>query len=51
MQEIASYDDPQRKRVGVADTPYSLMEGDAGTICFLNDLLYPEKALFPCYDI
>lgn len=49
QQGIATYDDPQRFTVGVADCPYSLMEGLAGTICFFCDLLHPELAAFPGY--
>ncbi|XP_033097827.1 lanC-like protein 3 [Anneissia japonica] len=33
------------------DNPYSLYEGVAGTLCFLVDLLQPEKASFPFFDI
>ena len=49
-QEVATTWDPQRSRVGIADFPYSLMEGLAGTICFHCDLLHPEEAAFPGYD-
>ena len=49
-QAVAGYQDPQRYCVGVADFPYSLMEGLAGTICYLCDLLHPECAAFPGYD-
>lgn len=48
---IGNYYDPQRYRVGVPDSPYSLMEGEAGTICFFSDLLYPEHSVFPGYEI
>jgi lantibiotic modifying enzyme len=47
---IGSYVDPQRFKVGVPDTPYSLMEGAAGIVCFYCDLLYPDEASFPGYD-
>ena len=33
------------------DTPYSLYEGLAGTMCFLTDLLQPQKAEFPLFDV
>ena len=49
-QEVETYWDPQRRRMGMADFPYSLMEGLAGTICFHCDLLHPEEAAFPGYD-
>lgn len=35
----------------VPDTPYSLYEGWAGTVCFLADLLQPEKAEFPFSNV
>jgi len=33
------------------DRPMSLYEGIAGTICFLVDLLHPERASFPFMDV
>ncbi|XP_077977268.1 lanC-like protein 3 [Glandiceps talaboti] len=33
------------------DCPYSLHEGLAGTLCFLNDVLQPERAAFPLFDV
>ncbi|KAH9490903.1 hypothetical protein Btru_039736 [Bulinus truncatus] len=33
------------------DSPYSLYEGLAGTVCFFIDLLQPEKAAFPFFHI
>jgi lantibiotic modifying enzyme len=48
---VQNYDDPQRYQVGVPDHPFSLMEGAAGTICYLIDCLNPLSALFPAYDI
>lgn len=33
------------------DSPYSLFEGMAGTIYFLFDIIEPEKALFPAYEV
>ncbi|XP_074601196.1 lanC-like protein 2 [Brevipalpus obovatus] len=35
----------------VADRPYSLFEGIAGTIYFLYDLLIPAKSAFPAYEL
>ncbi|KAL3883318.1 hypothetical protein ACJMK2_029593 [Sinanodonta woodiana] len=32
------------------DSPYSLFEGWAGTICFLADLCEPQKAEYPLFD-
>ena len=48
---VSAFDDPQRINVGVADHPYSLMEGLAGTICFFLDCLNPLESLFPTYEI
>ncbi|CAB3257246.1 unnamed protein product [Arctia plantaginis] len=33
------------------DNPESLYEGTAGTVCFLSDLLVPDKAEFPFQDV
>lgn len=33
------------------DRPYSLYEGLAGTVCFLLDLLTPDKSSFPFMDV
>lgn len=33
------------------DNPESLYEGSAGTVCFLSDLLVPDKAEFPFQDV
>ena len=33
------------------DCPYSLYEGLAGTTCFAADLLRPEKAKFPFFEV
>lgn len=35
----------------IADRPFSLFEGMAGTIHFLADLLEPEKASFPAFQL
>lgn len=39
------------KEARVPDDPYSLYEGWAGTLCFLVDLLQPDKAEFPFFDV
>ena len=33
------------------DCPFSLFEGIAGTVCFLNDLMQPCKAEFPFSNV
>ena len=33
------------------DSPFSLFEGLAGTMCFITDLLQPTKAHFPFFDV
>jgi hypothetical protein len=33
------------------DCPFSLYEGLAGTVCYLADLLHPNQAVFPFFDI
>ena len=50
LEAIATCFDPQRQSQGMADFPYSLMEGLAGTICYHCDLLHPKTAAFPGYD-
>ena len=50
VQAIAVYHDSQWFKIGVPDSPYSLMEGLAGTVCFFCDLLHPEHAKLPWYD-
>ena len=47
---VKTYCDPHRCEIGVPDTPYSLMEGLAGTVCFVCDLLHPEEAAFPGFN-
>lgn len=53
IQIICSeYDNPQRMVTGIPDTPYSLMEGEGGTICFYSDILNgSEFMLFPGYEV
>jgi hypothetical protein len=48
---IATSKDPQRRVCGVPDSPSSLMEGDAGVVCFLLDACEPERAAFPGWDV
>ena len=36
---------------GTPDRPFSLYEGVAGTVCFLIDILAPEKAEFPFLNV
>lgn len=40
-----------KSRARTPDRPYSLYEGSAGTVCFLIDLLRPEKTCFPFMDV
>ncbi|XP_038059117.1 lanC-like protein 3 [Patiria miniata] len=44
-------EDQFRREARVPDAPYSLYEGLAGTACFLADLLEPEKAEFPFFNV
>lgn len=39
------------KSARTPDCPYSLYEGLAGTVCFLTDLMNPEKSEFPFFNI
>ncbi|CAG2202342.1 LanC-like protein 3 homolog,LanC-like protein 3 [Mytilus edulis] len=40
-----------KEQAKVPDSPYSLYEGWAGTICFLSDLMQPDKAEFPFSNV
>ncbi|GAB0090335.1 LanC-like protein 3 homolog [Sergentomyia squamirostris] len=40
-----------RRDARTPDRPFSLYEGLAGTVCFLADLLEPEKAPFPFMEV
>jgi len=40
-----------QKEARTPDCPYSLYEGLAGTVCFYTDLLQPDKAAFPFFDV
>jgi len=42
---------PQFQTARTPDCPLSLYEGWAGTACFLTDLLQPEKAAFPFFEV
>lgn len=35
----------------IPDSPYSLYEGWGGAVCFLSDLLQPDKAEFPFFNV
>lgn len=48
---VSAYQDPQRRVQGIPDAPTSLMEGTAGELCFLVDLLRPEASYFPGYEL
>ena len=50
QDKVKLYEDPQRYMVGIPDTPYSLMEGTGGTLCFYYDLLSGNMC-FPGYEI
>ena len=41
----------QRRVPGVADSPHSLMEGAAGDLCFLLDLISPDTSAFPGWEL
>lgn len=49
LAEIIMDDRPHEFRT--PDRPLSLYEGTAGVICFLLNLLEPEKSSFPGYQI
>ena len=52
QEQCENYDCDQRKNVGVADHPFSLMEGVAGDLCFLSDLIGNEyDTRFPGYEV
>ena len=55
---VKVYEDPQRKAIGIPDTPYSLMEGNGGCLVMYYDLmsLLNKKqnewvGIFPGYEI
>ncbi|XP_030030233.2 lanC-like protein 3 [Manduca sexta] len=43
--------DEFQKDARLPDNPESLYEGTAGTVCYLADLLVPDKAEFPFQDV
>lgn len=43
--------DEFQKGARTPDSPYSLYEGLAGTVCFYADLLNPSTAAFPFFDV
>lgn len=49
MNEIKEYHFSDRHIKGISDSPYSLMLGVAGDICFTTDLL-EGTARFPGFD-
>lgn len=51
MKEISRYNGVNRFVVGTPDYPYSLMEGTAGDLHFYADLIDPENAYFPGYEL
>ena len=50
QNKVIVTDDPQRKVVGIPDTPYSLMEGMGGTLVMYYDLIGGNMR-FPGYEI
>ena len=40
-----------RELARTPDSPFSLFEGWAGTLCFLVDLLDPNTSAFPFFDV
>lgn len=42
---------PEFREARTPDSPYSLYEGLAGTVCFLTDLMQPHRAHFPFFDV
>jgi len=54
IQDVcAKYSDKKRMIVGIADHPYCLMEGLAGDLIFMSEMLYDDfkRARFPGYEI
>jgi hypothetical protein len=50
QQQASTYTDPTRKVSGIADSPYSLMEGLGGTVVLYADVISGEM-LFPGYEL
>ena len=51
LMKVAAYDDPMRLSTGKPDTPYSLMEGQAGALCMWQDVLSPSTSALPGYEL
>ena len=54
QEACESFEDRQRLKVGEPDHPWSLMEGLAGEICMLAEMINEkdlEEARFPGYDV
>ena len=52
MKQVREHEHGYRKATGVADHPYSLMEGISGDICFLSDMLRDENEVrLPGFEI
>jgi hypothetical protein len=49
LEQVREYEFPQRDMKGLPDSPLSLMEGTAGDILFLIDVLRLEGG-FPGFD-
>ncbi|XP_046979715.1 lanC-like protein 3 isoform X2 [Schistocerca americana] len=45
------YNEQFRREARTPDCPYSLFEGWAGTVCFMADMLCPDNAHFPFFDV
>lgn len=50
-EAVAKQPDPQRRVLGKPDSPYSLMEGTAGLLCYLLDVAVPESSAFPGWEV
>ena len=50
LAEFMFMDEFQRN-AKTPDSPFSLYEGWAGTVCFLADLMQPDKAEFPFFNV
>lgn len=50
LQVISESPDPQRRRPGIPDFPYSLMEGKAGLLYAYVAMQRPDQSSFPGYD-
>jgi hypothetical protein len=48
---MRTFEDKQRRTVGLPDFPWSVMQGAAGTSLFLLCCAEPANYAFPLYDI